>query len=105
MESYIQVLTTTEKKEDAERIATCLVEKRIAACVQIAGPITSIYRWKGKIESALEWQCWIKSKEVLFKEIEKTIKSVHPYEVPEIIVVPIVEGSTEYLGWLESEVT
>ena len=105
MGSYIQIITTTEKKEDAEKIAMTLVEKRLAACVQIAGPITSIYRWKGKIERAQEWQCWIKSKEVLYNEIEKTIKSVHPYEVPEIIAMPIVAGSSEYLGWLESEVT
>ena len=105
MGSYIQIITTTEKKEDAEEIAMTLVEKRLAACVQIAGPITSLYRWKGNIERAQEWQCWIKSKEVLYKEIEKTIKSVHPYEVPEIIAMPIVAGSSDYLGWLESEVT
>ena len=105
MPSFIQVVTTTEKKEDAERIAACLVEKRLAACVQIAGPITSLYRWKGKIEKAQEWQCWIKSKEALYKEIEKAIKSVHPYEVPEIIAIPIVTGNRDYLEWLESEVT
>ncbi len=105
MQSYIQVMTTTDKKEDAERIATCLVEKRLAACVQIAGPITSFYRWKGNMERTQEWQCWIKSKEVLYKEIEKAIKSVHPYEVPEIIAMPIIAGSHDYLEWLESEVT
>jgi len=105
MGSYIQIITTTEKKEDAEKIAMTLVEKRLAACVQIAGPITSLYRWKGNIEIAQEWQCWIKSKEVLYKEIEKAIKSVHPYEVPEIIAMPIVAGSRDYLEWLESEVT
>jgi len=105
MGSYIQIITTTEKKEDAEKIAMTLVEKRLAACVQIAGPITSLYRWKGNIEIAQEWQCWIKSKEVLYKEIEKAIKSVHPYEVPEIIAMPIVAGSPDYLEWLESEVT
>jgi len=105
MQSYIQVMTTTDKKEDAERIATYLVEKRLAACVQIAGPITSFYRWKGNMERTQEWQCWIKSKEVLYKEIEKAIKSVHPYEVPEIIAMPIIAGSRDYLEWLESEVT
>ena len=105
MGSYIQIITTTEKKEDAEKIAMALVEKRLAACVQIAGPITSLYRWKGNIEKAQEWQCWIKSKEVLYKEIEKAIKSVHPYEVPEIIAMPIIAGSRDYLEWLESEVT
>ena len=105
MKSYIQVVTTTDNKEDAEKIATLLVEKRLAACVQIAGPITSLYRWKGNVEKTQEWQCWIKSKKILYKEIEKAIKSVHPYEVPEIIAIPIVAGSCGYLEWLENEVT
>lgn len=103
MEPYIQITTTTDKKEDAERIALRLVEKKIAACVQIVGPITSIYRWKGDIERAEEWQCIIKSREGLYKEIEYAIKSVHPYEVPEIIATPIVAGSGEYLEWLKGE--
>ncbi len=101
---YIHVLTTTDKKEEAERIAASLVEKRLAACVQISGPIASIYRWKGTVERANEWQCWIKSKAILYKEIEETIKSVHPYEVPEIIAMPICAGSRDYLEWLGSEV-
>ncbi|HUH66682.1 MAG TPA: divalent-cation tolerance protein CutA [Syntrophales bacterium] len=104
MKPYIQVLTTTEKKEDAERIAIALVEKKLAACVQIAGPITSVYRWRGNIERAVEWQCRIKSKEVLYREIQETIKSIHPYEVPEIIATPIARGSGEYLEWLENQV-
>ena len=103
MESYIQVITTAEKKEDAERIAIILVEKRLAACVQIVGPITSTYRWKGNIETAGEWQCMIKSRAGLYKEVENAIKSVHPYEVPEIIAVPILAGSDDYLEWLRSE--
>ena len=98
-------MTTTDNKEDAEKIATRLVEKKLAACVQIVGPITSFYRWKGNIEKAQEWQCWIKSKEILYKEIEKEIRSVHPYEVPEIVAIPIVAGSRGYLQWLEGEVT
>lgn len=105
MKSYIQVVTTTDNKEDAEKIATLLVEKRLAACVQIAGPITSLYRWKGNVEKTQEWQCWIKSKKIIYKEIEKAIKSVHPYEVPEIIAIPIATGNRGYLEWLESEVT
>lgn len=105
MKSYIQVVTTTDKREDAEKISACLVERRLAACVQIAGPITSLYRWKGSMERAQEWQCWIKSKEALYKDIEKAIKSVHPYEVPEIIAMPILAGNHAYLEWLENEVT
>ncbi|HBH87917.1 MAG TPA: cytochrome C biogenesis protein CcdA [Syntrophaceae bacterium] len=103
MESYIQVTTTTDKREDAEKIAFALVEKKIAACTQIVGPITSIYRWKGNIETAEEWLCVIKSRKTLYEEIEKTIKAVHSYEVPEIIAVPIVAGSEDYLKWLRGD--
>jgi periplasmic divalent cation tolerance protein len=100
---YIQVLTTTGKKVDAEKIAMTLVERKLAACVQILGPITSAYSWKGNIETAEEWQCVIKSREDLYKDIEKAIKSVHPYEVPEIIATPITAGSGDYLDWLQGE--
>jgi periplasmic divalent cation tolerance protein len=103
VESYIQITTTTDKKEVAERIAFRLMEEKIAACVQIVGPITSIYRWKENIERAEEWQCIIKSREGLYKEIELVINSVHSYEVPEIIAIPIVAGSGEYLEWLQGE--
>ena len=102
MEAYIQVITTTENKQDAEKIAGILVEKKLAGCVQIVGPVTSIYRWKGKIEEAREWQCVIKSRKGLFGEIEKVISSIHPYEVPEIIAVPIVTGNRAYLEWLKA---
>lgn len=104
MGSYVQVVTTTEKKEDAEKIAITLVEGKLAACVQIVGPIVSTYRWKGTVETATEWQCVIKSREGLFPEIEKAIKAVHPYEVPEIIAVPIIAGSNDYLEWLRGEI-
>ena len=102
METYIQVITTTENKQDAEKIAGILVEKKLAGCVQIVGPVTSIYRWKGKIEEAREWQCVIKSRKGLFGEIEKVISSIHPYEVPEIIAVSILTGSKAYLEWLKA---
>jgi periplasmic divalent cation tolerance protein len=101
LESYIQVITTTENRQDAERIAGILVDKKLAGCVQIVGPVTSIYRWKGHIETAEEWQCLIKSRQYLYGDVEKAIKSVHPYEVPEIIAVPIVKGSEDYLEWLD----
>jgi len=104
MNGYIQVFTTTETKENAERIAETLVEKKIAGCVQIVGPITSIYRWKGKIEKAEEWLCLIKTKAKLFDEVEKTIRQMHTYETPEIISMPITAGSKKYLQWLEGEV-
>lgn len=103
MEGFIQVTTTTEKKEDAERIARALVETRLAACVQIVGPISSIYRWKGKIESAGEWLCLIKSREAYYGAVERKIRSLHPYETPEIIAVPVTAGSRDYLEWLQGE--
>jgi len=103
MEGFIQVMTATEKKEDAERIARSLVEMRLAGCVQIAGPITSIYRWKGKIESAGEWLCLIKGRAESYGAIEQAIRSLHPYEIPEIIAVPVTAGSRDYLDWLGGE--
>ncbi len=103
MRKFIQVLTTTEKREDAENIARFLVEKKLAACVQITGPVMSTYRWKGKVETAEEWQCLIKSREDLFDEVEKAIREVHPYETPEIIATAILAGSEDYLKWLQDE--
>jgi periplasmic divalent cation tolerance protein len=102
-EQYIQVITTTENKEDVERIARNLLEKRLAGCVQIIGPITSTYWWKGNIESASEYLCLIKSKKNLYAKLEKAIKEIHPYETPEIIATPVVSGSKKYLGWLFNE--
>ncbi|MEN6488767.1 MAG: divalent-cation tolerance protein CutA [Smithella sp.] len=103
MNSYIQVTTTTETREEAQKIARCLVEQKLAACAQIAGPITSTYRWKGKVETAEEWLCLIKTQESLYSELEKTIIGLHSYETPEIIAVPIIKGSREYLSWLKNE--
>jgi periplasmic divalent cation tolerance protein len=100
---YIQVFTTTPKKEDAEKIANVLVEKRLAGCIQIVGPILSTYWWKGNVETAEEWLCFIKSKKTLYDELERAIKEVHPYETPEIIALPIISGSKDYLGWLNNE--
>lgn len=105
MVKYIQAVTTTDKRETAEKIARILVEKRLAACVQVTGPVSSIYRWKGNIEQAEEWQCLIKSRQDLFAELTKTIKTVHSYETPEIIAVEISDGSEDYMKWLDDELT
>jgi len=101
--AYIEIRTTTEKRADAERIASALVKKRLAACAQIVGPIKSTYWWKGKIETAREYMCVIKTRRSLYKKVEKAIKALHPYETPEIIALPIVAGSTAYLKWLCEE--
>jgi periplasmic divalent cation tolerance protein len=103
MTEYIQVLTTVENKADAENIAKSLVEKRLAACVQILGPLTSYFHWQGKLDSAAEYLCLIKSRDDLFAELESEIISMHPYDVPEIIVTQVTKGSKDYLNWMASE--
>ena len=103
MASYIQVLTTTETKADAQAIAHAVVEKRLAGCVQAIGPITSTYRWQGEIETAEEWLCVIKSRQDLYEALEEAILEAHPYDVPEILAVPVTAGSNGYLEWLDSE--
>ena len=95
MKSYIQVITTTETKEQAQTIAQHLVEAKLAACVQITGPIASTYRWKDKVETANEWHCLIKTREELYDKVETAIKKLHSYETPEIFAVPIIKGSSE----------
>ncbi len=103
MSEYIQVLTTVEHKADAEKIAKVLVEKRLGACVQVIGPLTSYFNWQGKLDTAQEYLCMIKSREDLFAELEAAIIDVHPYEVPEIIATPIIKGGTDYLNWMAAE--
>lgn len=104
MGEAIQVHTTTATRADAERIAAALVEGRLAACVQIGGPITSSYRWQGAIETAEEWQCAVKTTRAAYARVERAIRELHPYEEPEIIAVPIVAGSSGYLAWLGEQV-
>ena len=100
MTKFIQVITTTARKSDAERIGSIVIKKRLGRCIQIAGPVTSAYPWKGKIEKAKEWVCSIKTEKRLYKKLENAIKKAHSYETPEIIAIPIVAGSKEYLSWL-----
>ena len=97
---FIQVMTTTETKEQAEAIARHLVEEKLAACVQITDTIESTYFWKGRIEVSREYCCLIKTREDLFTRVETAIKKLHSYETPEIIAVPIVKGSDDYFKWL-----
>jgi periplasmic divalent cation tolerance protein len=104
MAEFIQVLTTVERREEAERIARSLVEKRLAACVQIVGPIASTYRWKGEVETAEEWQCLVKTRRDLYPQVERGIRLLHSYAVPEIIATPIIAGSADYLAWLGENV-
>ena len=99
------VLTTTGSREEAQRIALGLVERRLAACVNIVPGIESIYRWQEKIEDAAEWVVLIKSRRDLFAALRAEIQKIHTYEVPEVIALPVVDGSEAYLGWLDSQLT
>ena len=100
---FIEVLTTCDSRAEAEKIAEELVGRRACACVQITGPGTSIYRWKGRIERSEEWYCTAKTGTDMLGRVEEIIKSLHSYEVPEIAALPIVGGSTDYLSWIGEE--
>ena len=103
MPEFVQVQTTTASEEDARRIARALVEERLAACVQIVGPITSTYWWQGRIESSQEWLCCIKTSQALYASVESTVLNLHPYDEPEILATPVVAGSDGYVKWLVTE--
>jgi periplasmic divalent cation tolerance protein len=102
---YVQALTTAGSEEEAGRIASLLVERRLAACVQVAGPITSRYRWQGEIEEAREWQCLVKTTVAAYAAVEEAIRGAHSYEEPEIIATPILAGSAGYLAWIDANVS
>ena len=103
MSEFIEVRTTIDTIEGAQKIADALVESRVAACVQISGPITSTYWWKGQVERAQEWMCVIKTRKDLYSAAETVIGQVHSYEEPEIIATVLIEGSQGYLRWIEEE--
>ncbi|MGN6586733.1 MAG: divalent-cation tolerance protein CutA [Solirubrobacterales bacterium] len=104
MSDCVQVMCTAGSEEEAGRIAAVLVERRLAACVQVAGPITSHYRWQGEIEEEREWQCLAKTTRVAYMAVEAAIREVHSYDEPEIIATPIVAGSAGYLAWIDENV-
>ena len=99
----IVALTTCETSDDAAKIARHLVDARLAACVNIVPGARSIYRWKGAIEEAGELVLLIKTRRDLFPQLQAELEKIHPYEVPELIALPIVDGSEAYLGWLDRE--
>jgi periplasmic divalent cation tolerance protein len=98
----IQVVTTVPDQDHAQRIAQALVTERLAACVQVSGPITSTYRWQGAVETNQEWVCSAKTERVKFEAVEQAICRLHPYDVPEIVATPIVAVSNSYLVWFEA---
>lgn len=103
MNAFLQISTTAATREDAERIAAALVERRHAACVQVVGPATSVYRWQGAVERCEEWLCLIKTTAAAYGAVEAAIRELHPYECPEMIATPIERGSAPYLAWIEEQ--
>jgi len=104
MTDKVVILVTAASKRECRKIAMQLVESKLAACVNITQPIESIYRWEGKIAQDREYQLFIKSTRELFPEIKKSISALHSYRTPEIICLPIIDGSRNYLEWLSGSV-
>src|SRR5690242_7872856 len=99
------MLTTAANAEEANRIADTLVQRRLAACVNVVGPISSVYRWKGKVERAQEWLLLIKTTAGAVDQVGEAIKDLHSYELPECVVLPIEGGSEAYLEWVGESVS
>lgn len=100
--AYQLLLTTCPDLRSARRLARALVEERLAACVNILPIEQSIYRWRGKIESARERLLVIKSERRVYRALERRVRALHPYELPEIIAVPVVAGHRRYLAWISN---
>ena len=98
------VLTTAGSKKEAQKIARELVERRLAACVNVVGPIESVYRWKGAVETAEEYLCVIKTTTAAGEGVWGTIKELHSYELPECVELAVEGGSEEYLAWIGENV-
>ena len=105
MPDYVQVTTTRPDEAAAQSIATRLVDERLVACAQVLGPVSSTYRWQGKLERATEWYCHLKTSAARLPELRRRLRELHPYEVPEIIAVPLVQGDADYLRWIEEAVS
>jgi periplasmic divalent cation tolerance protein len=97
-------MTALPDQAAAEHLAATVVAERLAACAQVVGPVSSTYRWKGQVEHAQEWYCNLKTTDQMLPALQKRIRELHPYEVPEVIAFPIAAGEREYLDWIQSEV-
>jgi periplasmic divalent cation tolerance protein len=99
------VLTTTGSQEEGRKIAQALVDRRLAACVNIVPQIESVYRWQGKVETAKEWLLLIKTQADLFERVRDAVKELHSYDLPEFVMLEVAAGSQEYLSWIAENVS
>ena len=102
---HILIVVTVPSKEEAEKIATALLKKKLIACANIFGPVVSHFWWQGKIDKAEEYIMFMKTKRELFKQVASNVKQLHSYEVPEIIALPIIEGFKPYLEWIDNSLS
>lgn len=100
----IQVTTAVPSAEDAGRLADALVEKRLAACVQVMPGVRSVYRWQGRVERAEEWLLFIKTEAWRYEALERAVRELHPYQMPELLAVEAAAGSDAYLRWIGESV-
>jgi periplasmic divalent cation tolerance protein len=101
----LEVTTTTETETDARRLARELVNRRLAACAQVSGPIRSYYWWKGSLEEVEEWRCVLKTMSYLYTKVESAIRELHPYTLPQIMAVPVQAALAEYLTWVQDNIS
>ena len=101
---YLLVSTTVDSRQAAEALAAAVLDQRLAACIQINGPMTSMYRWQGKQERAEEWRLGMKTRAARYSALERLLLDRHPYDCPEIVATVIERGSASYLQWLDEEV-
>jgi periplasmic divalent cation tolerance protein len=101
----VQVQTTLDTEAAASRVADTLVSERLAACVQVVGPARSTYHWKGALERAEEWLCLIKTTEAGLPRLTTRLREIHPYDTPEILVLPVTAGLDDYLAWVRETVS
>ena len=101
-QNYIIVLVTTATKSEAEKISEALLKEKLIACANIINPVTSFFHWQGKVDKCEECLVIMKSRRDLFAELEERVKGLHSYDVPEVLALPIVDGSDAYLAWLGS---
>jgi len=103
MTDKIVVLSTCATEEEAAKLARVLVEARVAACVTMVPGAQSVYRWQGAVETAAECLLIIKSSRRLFEPLRTALEEAHPYDVPEVLAMPVVEGAAKYMHWLEEQ--
>ncbi|TQM84731.1 periplasmic divalent cation tolerance protein [Saccharothrix saharensis] len=102
-DNHVVVITTTDSEDAAGTLAKAIVEARLAACVQVSGPVRSVYRWDGEVHDDREWQLWIKTAYDRVDELTEFVEARHSYDVPEVLALPVLGGNADYLAWVTEQ--